>query len=156
MNRKLEQHWSGIGFRVGQQYLAIAINEMQEVYNYNKFPKPSPLPTSSPWILGVASRHGHLVSILDLGGFLSSEPTRITPDSRVLVVKYPQISAGLLVDEVAGIRHFKDREQLKRPPHGDDKLMNLLITAYKQDKREWGVLSIAKLARLPDMSELAG
>ncbi len=151
-----EYVWTGIGCRLGDQHLVVSLAEMREVFNYSKHPKPSPVPASSPWLKGVVSLRGQLLSIIDLDGFMLGEFAAVTPRSRVLVIKHPHAYAGLLVDEIMGIKRFKASEKATKGPRFAGRIPRFLNGVFRQDDDYWGILSVAKLAQDAAFIDIAG
>ena len=97
------QTWSGIGFRMGERYFVAPMGEVGEVLHE---PRHTLLPGVKNWVKGVANVRGRLLPVMDLGGFLGLELSRMRKQRRVLVVEYNDLFVGLLVDEVVGMQHF--------------------------------------------------
>ena len=91
------QGWSGIGFRVGEQWFVAPMGEVAEVLHE---PRCTLMPGVKTWIRGVANLRGRLLPVMDLGGFLGHALSKTGKQRRVLVVDYQDIFIGLLVDEV--------------------------------------------------------
>lgn len=91
-------------FRIMGVGVAVLLEEMNELL---EVPHCTRLPRVKSWVKGVANVRGKLTPIIDfavfLGGRLSSAPKR----QRVLLVEREDISAGLIVDEVVGMKHFR-------------------------------------------------
>jgi len=85
--QKVVQHWSGVGFRLGQR-LHVAP------------------PGVKAWVKGVANLRGRLLPVLDLCDFLGTVSASQRKQRRVLVIEHAQTFVGLLVDDVFGMQHF--------------------------------------------------
>lgn len=142
------EEWSGIGFRIGNQNLVVPLGEVVEILTY---PRLSRVPGAKPWILGIANIRGNLLPIMDLSGFLGERLTKLNKRSRVLVVNNvvnnKVIFAGLLVDEVLGLRHFYEEEQTTQLPMSDLSVLPYLDRAYKKGDKHWMVFSMHKLTQ---------
>lgn len=143
--------WSGIGFRLGQRRLAIAVDEMNEVFNFSKHPRPSPVPGAPSWFRGVSSLRGALLPIVDLNAYWGGEPAHITRRSAVLVVKHPYVRAGVIADELLGLRHFTPDDAMPVADTGDGPAQALLHTAFRHGEETWGVLAVTRLLEEPDI-----
>ena len=103
---KIEQIWRGIAFQLGNTYLVTHINDIREIIPY-----PSQLakvPGAKSWVKGLANIRGLLLPVIDLNACLEGNPISINNRSRMLIINQTNISAGLLVDEVIGIKHFPE------------------------------------------------
>lgn len=98
------EFWSGIGFRLGQQYYIAPMGEVGEVLPEPRF---TLLPGVKSWVMGVANVRGRLLPVMDLGAFLELEPCSSRKTRRVMVVEHQGLFAGLVVDEVLGMQHFE-------------------------------------------------
>jgi len=128
-----------IGFRIGTLTLAAPLDEVKEILTY---PSLSKVPGAKPWVKGIANVRGNLLPIMDLQGCLGSSQTAINKHSRVLVVNHQEVFAGLLVDEVLGLKHFLDEEQTRELPSVDGPVGDHLKGAYLRDGQHWGVFSM--------------
>lgn len=97
------QMWSGIGFRIGNQYFVAPMGEVAEVLHE---PRYTLLPGVKHWVSGVANVRGRLLPVIDLCGFFGTELTSAKQSRRLLVVEYAEVFAGLTVDAVFGMQHF--------------------------------------------------
>lgn len=91
-------------FHLMGSQVAILLEEMNELF---EVPHCTRLPRVKPWVRGVANVRGKLTPIIDfasfLGGRLQTPPKR----QRVLLIERDGISAGLIVDDVVGMKHFR-------------------------------------------------
>lgn len=144
--------WLAIGFRIGDVRLVTPVDEVGEILDY---PPLSRVPGTKSWVRGLANVRGTLLPIMDLKEYLSKQPIRINPRSRVLVINFGAVTAGLLVDEVLGLKHFLEEEKTRKLPQVDDFMKSYLTGAYVQDGMEWGVFGMHALARSPLFLQVA-
>lgn len=91
-------------FRLLGVGVAVLLEEMNELL---EVPHCTRLPRVKPWVKGVANVRGKLTPIIDFAGFLGSRLTAPPKRQRVLLVERDDIAAGLIVDEVVGMKHFR-------------------------------------------------
>jgi len=149
---ELKTEWIGIGFRLGGQRMVVPLDEVTEILTSFDM---SRVPGSKTWVLGIANVRGNLLPIMDLAGYLRGEHSQVRKVSRVLVVDHEDINAGLLVDEVLGLRHFPEDSKLPGMIDTDISVSPYLDCAYRIDKEEWPVFSMFKLARSPLFMQVA-
>jgi len=149
---EVRQSWSGIGFKIGEVRLVAAFGEVNEILPY---PAMTRVPSAQPWVLGLSNVRGTLMPILDLGNFIEGRSTPIHRRSRILVINRDKVAAGLLVDEVFGLRHFFAEEQTDMFPQISQQLMGNLTGAYQQNGIYWGIFSIPQLCQDPVFKEVA-
>ncbi len=149
---EVRRPWSGIAFRVSGVLLVSGIAEINEILDY---PQMTRVPGAHAWVRGLANIRGTLLPILDLAGFIGDR--LITPgrDTRILAVQQGGVSAGLVVDEVVGLRHFFEEERSDELPEAPDGMRGYLDGAYRHASGHWGVFSMARLAADPRFLQVA-
>ena len=137
------QGWSGIGFRVGEQWFVAPMREVAEVLHE---PRCTLMPGVKTWIRGVANLRGRLLPVMDLCGFFGGELSPLRKQRRVLVVDHNEVFAGLTVDEVFGMQHFPvDTFSEQLPPL--EAAIAPFIHGVFQRERPWLVFSPHALAQ---------
>lgn len=149
---ELRRTWSGVGFRVGNIRLLVPMNEINEILRY---PNITKVPSALTWVKGLANVRGNLLPIMDLNRFVDNDALKLTRSSRVLVVQRGELSSGLLVDEVYGMRHFFTEEHSKNLPDASDKLKIYMKGSFVQSEIEWGVFSVAELTQSSEFLNIA-
>jgi twitching motility protein PilI len=149
---EVRKPWSGIGFRVGEQRLVSGLGEIGEILRY---PDLTRVPGAQAWVRGVANIRGSLIPILDLKGFISGINTELKRRSRVLIIERDDLTAGLLVDEAMGMRHFFEEEETTDLPQVDELLETFLKGAYRQGDLHWGIFDVGRLVEHPKFYEVA-
>jgi twitching motility protein PilI len=144
--------WDGVGYRLGDIQLVSDMDQVKEILTHVTL---SRLPGVKPWVKGVANVRGNLLPILDLRGLILGETAKMTRRSRVLVLQHRGIHAGLVVDEVLGMRHFLEEEYSTETGHFRDALQPYLSGVYKQGGAAWGVLDIHRLVEAPEFMMVA-
>ena len=76
--------WSGIGFRIGEQYCVTAMDDIAEVLTE---PAATRLPGVKAWVRGVANVRGRLLPLVDLTAFLGVRAGLDQRQRRVLVIE---------------------------------------------------------------------
>jgi len=149
---EVRRSWSGIGFRVGEHRLVAALGDVREILEY---PPLTRVPGALPWVKGIANIRGNLLPIMDLKGFLADEESELGRRTRVLVIRQGGLAAGLVVDEVLGLRHFFDEEASDEVPEAG-KLGEFLDGAYRQGGALWAVFSVRALAESQQFLQVGG
>jgi len=149
---EVKRAWSGIAFRVAGVDLVSDISDINEILDY---PQMTRVPGAHAWVRGLANIRGTLLPILDLAGFIDGRLTTPGRDTRVLSVKQGEVSAGLIVDEVVGLRHFFEEEHTGELPRMPEGMQGYLTGAYRHASGHWGVFSMARLAADPRFLQVA-
>jgi twitching motility protein PilI len=136
------QEWSGVTFRLGEAQLACNIDRIQEIL---QLPAATPVPGAKPWILGLANVRGSLMTMVDLGWFLTGDPTMVTSSSRLLATGPHKSPVGLLIDEVFGQRHFLNSDAQEAELAEDSPLRNLVHNQHLLGNELWQELDLDRL-----------
>ena len=136
--------WIGIGFSINGIPLLAKMDDVDEI-----LPPPETIrvPGVTHWVKGLANIRGNLMPVLDMNGFLYGEPTKIRKESRILVINKLGVVAGLLVDEVFGLRRFKPEEHQKVNKQDTGVVGEYLTGTFVDQVRHWNVFSVERLAR---------
>lgn len=144
--------WSGIGFRIGDIVMVTPLTQVNEILN---FPKLTLVPGTLPWIKGLANIRGTLLPIMDLQGFLGQPPIHLRPKSRIMIIQQDELSVGLLVDEVLGLRHFDPDNRSNRIRKMDPAIKTYIKGAFQQDEKTWHLFDMATLTNDPHFYKVA-
>lgn len=134
--------WSGITFRLGDTRLACDSDRVNEILS---IPQATPVPGAKPWILGLANVRGAILTIVDLGWFLTGKRSAITVRSRLLSSQLHKAPVGLLIDEVFGQRHFLNEDAMDAGLGEDSPLSWLVSKKHKVGAETWHELEIDRL-----------
>lgn len=137
------QLWSGVAFRLGDLRLVTALDEVTEVLPCPSF---TPVPGTRPWVKGVANVRGNLITIVDLSEHFDKPKVFLDDAARLMVMNVPGLSAGLLVHEVLGLRHFDEETERQQLPELDDPVMAHVKGAFLRDDVLWGEFDMKSLA----------
>lgn len=142
----------GIGLRLGGLTLVVPMEQVREILTSVSL---SRIPGAKDWVRGVANVRGNLLPILDLAGFLFGKASKMDRQSRVLVMRHRGVSAGLVVSEVLGMRHFLEDEFSTDTSAVDKTVQPLLSGVFRQSGEVWGVIDIHKLVDIPEFMQVA-
>jgi twitching motility protein PilI len=136
--------WTAIGFRIAQENLLIPLNEAREVFTVPS--QISPVPRAQPWVFGIANLRGELLPLFDLKYFLFGQPTKVNKRSRIVVTNNTQLYAGLLLDEVFGLKHFQHEPKLNDANNDNTAISPYITGSISQQDMHWDIFSFNKLA----------
>jgi twitching motility protein PilI len=138
--------WSGVGFRVGEIMLVTPLDNVLEI-----LPPPSLtlVPGVKSWLKGVANVRGNLITIIDLPEYFGKPPVHMDDKARMLIMNVAGLNAGLLVNEVLGLRHFDEEVERQDLSGLDDPVVVQLNGAFLRDNVLWGVFDMKSLAESP-------
>jgi twitching motility protein PilI len=135
--------WSGVAFRVGEIMLVTPLENVLEI-----LPPPpmTPVPGVKTWLKGVANVRGNLITIVDLPEYYGKPPVYMDDKARMLIMNVPGLNAGLLVNDVLGLRHFDEDLERQDLSGLDDPVLVQLNGAFLRDNVLWGVFDMRSLA----------
>ena len=139
-------------FRVGQYDLLLPLSTSTEILSEIEF---SPVPISRPWLLGIASRRGQLLTLIDLKNFLfNSEPVKKINNKRIITNDVGQITLGLVVDQVVGLMNPNQNAfNTSYPDHWDSSVVGVLSGVYQENDTFFGICDFQKLVSDERFSE---
>lgn len=140
----------------GLQYLAfdlvgatfaLPLGSIREV---DRLPPVASLPNTPPWLLGVSSLRGELLSVVDLSAFLGLAEPRIPRDARLMACRAGGLEAGLVVERIRDIRELPDASI--SPPAGalPGRAARFLAGVHTGDGRLTLVLDCQRLLHSPE------
>ena len=89
-----------IAFEIGDQEFCVRTTAVREIRGWTQ---STPLPQSSPEMMGMMTLRGTIIPIVNMAAKLGMAPSRPTPRSAVVVAEVHGSVVGLLVDRVADI-----------------------------------------------------
>ncbi len=99
-------------FRWGKNEFGIEIKHIQEVL---KVERVQPVPLAPPYLNQIMNVRGRIVSIFFFNRLLKVGTETYGPESRVLLLRDPELQTGIYVDSVCSI-HFVDQSSWKPVP----------------------------------------
>ena len=133
------EEWSGVTFSLGGDRMVCHIDRINEIL---PCPQATPVPGAKPWIVGLANVRGELLTLIDLGRFLTGVRTPITNSSRVLAASLNRAPVGLLIDEVYGQRHFLDSDAVPAELANDSPLRQVVSKRHSLGSDSWHELDL--------------
>lgn len=142
VNKSVNDDWVGVGFQINKLQLLVRMDDVSEI-----LPPPPTIrvPGVKFWVKGLANVRGSLMPVLDMKAFLYGQPTVIGKNSRILIVSKKGLTAGLLVEEVHGLRRFKPGEHRDEMDPDMGPIKPYLAGIFVDQVHRWNVFSVDKL-----------
>jgi len=99
-------------FDVGQAVFGIEIQVVKEIIGMQPI---NTLPEVPEYIKGIINLRGQIIPVIDMRLKLKKEAADYTDRTCIIVIEIGQISAGLIVDQVAEVLGI-DQENISPPP----------------------------------------
>jgi twitching motility protein PilI len=141
---QVDEEWVGVGFRIGDSRLIASMSDVKEILD---LPEYTLVPGVKSWIVGVANVRGNLLPILDMKSYLLGEDIKQRQKGRVIVIDYKGFNTGLIVEEVYGMRHFREGDATEEIPAVPDDISPYIEGAFKQDEEHWPVFDFNEMAQ---------
>lgn len=142
VDQELISVWAGLAFKVAGIRVLAPMDEVTEIINLP--PRLTRVPGAKSWVKGIANIRGNLLPIIDLQAFLGGKPVVTNRRSRVLVINRDEVTTGLLVGDVQGMRHFHENESVSSV-RVEGAISRFLQAAYENQDGIWPVLSMDSL-----------
>lgn len=139
--------WSGVVFNMAGERLACHIDRIGEIL---PCPQSTPVPGAKPWIIGLANVRGELLTVVDVGWYLTGVRSPLTNSSRLLSASLNKAPIGLLIDEVYGQRHFLDSESVPASLEADSPLSGVVRKEHHLGSENWRELDLDYLFNSPE------
>ena len=134
--------WAGVVFSMAGSRMACNIDRIGEIL---PCPPSTTVPGAKPWIIGLANVRGELLTVVDLGWFLTGTRSPLTNSSRLLSATLNKAPIGLLVDEVHGQRHFLDSDAVATGLGNDSPLSGVVRKDHHLGSETWHELDVDEL-----------
>ena len=149
---EIQSAWAGIGFRVADAHLVAPLGVIREILTS---PVLTRIPGAKVWMKGIANVRGNLLPVTDLKGLLLGESTSVRQNTRILAVDNGTVSAGLLVDEVFGLRHFLDEDFSEGTEAVPGFIRRFINGVYVQHQETWGKADLHALIESDEFMQIA-
>jgi twitching motility protein PilI len=150
--QEVEEIWTGIGFRIADFTFVAPLAQVSEILHY---PKLTSVPGTRSWIKGIANIRGTLLPVMDLSAYLGKKHIGVNNQSRILVARHEEMAFGMLVDEVLGLKHYRDEDKTSSVSRFDESLQQYVQGAFRHGEEESLVFNLHELAVHPDFYKVA-
>lgn len=144
--------WSSIAFSLGGVPLVVSMDGIGEI---STLPEVTRVPGAKHWVRGLANVRGNLLPVLNLFELLNAEDQESPESQAMLVVSVGDLEAGLVVDEVAGMRHYTDDQRSDTPAKVAAWLQPYIAGAVTGYQEQRGIFDISRLLEAPEFMDAA-
>jgi purine-binding chemotaxis protein CheW len=102
-----------VAFLLAHEKYGIETCYVREVYPLKEL---TPLPCTPPFVLGIISVRGKVLSVIDLKKFFDLPEKGLTDLNKVIVVRTEEMELGILADEILGVQQIALEEDQPPPP----------------------------------------
>jgi len=137
-------------FLASEEY-GVEILKVQEIIERMPI---TPVPLTSKYILGVINLRGKIHPVMDLKMKFGMDPTRMTEETCIIVIKTSALMMGVLVDKVSEVVNVASDDIEDTPSLGTDVNTEYLLGVGKAGGRVRLLLDIEKVITASDIIHL--
>lgn len=129
-------------FQIADQEFGVDIHKVSIIEKYMNITR---VPTTPEYIKGVVNLRGEIIPVMDLRikfGLPAKEPD---DDTRIIMLRFNDITLGVIVDSVAEVVDFTEEEMESITSITNDRTLDYVVGIGRIDQRLITVLSIEKL-----------
>ena len=131
-------------FYVGDALCGIDILNVQEI---NKHMEITKVPQSPDYVMGILNLRGQIVTIIDIGKKLGLSPTKLSNQSRNIIVKSKEEYIGLVVNSIADVVRA-DSEKVESAPANIGGVQGKFFEGvFKTEDRLIGILNVEEVLK---------
>lgn len=135
-----------VAFKLRNEEYGFSILNVQEIKGLTDITR---VPFAPDFIKGVINLRGSVLPVIDLKRRLGLEDTPYTPNTRIVIVQYDEVSVGMLVDAVTEVRTIDaDDIDSTRAVSGNDPSARFISGIGKVDGRLIIQLNISEIIGL--------
>lgn len=148
----IKKTWQGLGFRIGNVNLIAPLEQVSEILTEIQLTE---IPGVQDWVKGISNIRGNLLPIIDLAGLISGNSNGMSSRSRILVAQHIGMNAGLVVDEVLGLRSFFVEDFSTKHAIDDSQIAQFVSGSYQQHGQQWPVFDFQAVIEFPGFRQVA-
>ena len=141
---------SRLGVQIGGINGLVSLTDISEVI---PVPDIMRVPLTHVWFMGMANVRGNLYALTDLANYLGNKARPLTNESRILLVHTRfGVNAGLLVDQLIGLRSIEEMQPQQRTKD----MPTWQLDQYKDSNgQDWVELNLAALLGQKEFMQIA-
>jgi purine-binding chemotaxis protein CheW len=93
-----------VEFVLAHEHYAVEAKSVRQIQPLRDL---TPLPCTPPFILGLISVRGQILSVIDIKKFLGLRENGLTDLNKVIVVRTDRMELGIVADEILGVRFIE-------------------------------------------------
>ncbi len=105
--------FSAVLFRLGKETYGVELSFVQDVHHLKEI---TPLPGTPAFVLGIVNVRGQIYSVLNLKSLLDLPLGTAAEAQHIIMLSTPEMSFGIAVDAIAGVRSIPLNALLPPPP----------------------------------------
>lgn len=131
-----------VAFQIAEQEFGVDIHKVSII---EKTLNITRVPTTPAYIRGVVNLRGEIIPVMDLRTKFGLPPKEADDDTRIIMLKFNEVTLGVIVDSVAEVVTFTEEELESVTSITNDRTMDYVVGIGRIDQRLITVLNIEKL-----------
>lgn len=129
-------------FQIDRQEFGVDIHKVSIIEKYMNITR---VPTTPEYIKGVVNLRGEIIPVMDLRVKFGLQPREPDDDTRIIMLKFNEVTLGVIVDSVEEVVNFTEEELESVTSITNDRTMDYVIGIGKVGQHLVTVLNIEKL-----------
>jgi purine-binding chemotaxis protein CheW len=138
----VKEHKQYVVFQIADQEFGVDIHKVSII---EKFMNITRVPTTPDYIKGVVNLRGEIIPVMDLRTKFELPSKEPDDDTRIIMLKFNEITLGVIVDSVAEVVDFAEEEMESVTSITNDRTLDYVVGIGRIDQRLITVLNIEKL-----------
>lgn len=134
-------------FKLGKEDYGL---DIQKVTTIERIMPAARVPKTPDFIKGVINLRGEIVPVMDLRTKFGLPPVEETEETRIIILKFNDISFGIVVDEVDEVLQLTEESIENVSNFTNDLSMDYILGVGKVDNR---IVTLLNLEKLSDINE---
>lgn len=134
-------------FKLGKEDYGL---DIQKVTTIERIMTAARVPKTPDFIKGVINLRGEIIPIMDLRAKFGLPPVEETDETRIIILKFDEITFGIIVDEVDEVLDLTEESIENVSSFTNDLSMDYIYGVGKVDDR---IVTLLNLEKLSDIGE---
>lgn len=141
-----------VTFQLEDETYGINVMQVQEVLRYNEI---APVPGAPSYVLGIINLRGNVVTVIDTRLRFGLPQTKVTDNSRIVIIESDKQVIGILVDSVAEVVYLKKSEIDTAPNVGTDESSRFIQGVSNREDELLILVDLDKMLTDDEWDEIA-
>lgn len=141
-NVAVKEHKQYVVFEIAEQEFGVDIHKVSIIEKHMNIAR---VPTAPPYIKGVVNLRGEIIPVMDLRSKFGLPSKEADDDTRIIMLKFNEITLGVIVDSVVEVVDFDEEELESVTSITNDRTMDYITGIGRVENRLITMLNIEKL-----------
>lgn len=147
-----EAAFAGIAFLHIGYLFVFSVTNVREII---PLPPITRLPQVAPWLKGIVSHRGELISVMDFDKYLGQAPIELTAEKRLIILQHQEMTAGMLVGDLLGSIRFSQEAKRVDVDIATMPFAEYVREIWQEGKKNWHVFDVDALFESPQFYQIS-